>query len=310
MKGYQYQQEYADIYEFEDLVRQTRKHLLSMHTHTPVLFYIHIEQQDYPCYIDFLCDGIEVLVFPDDTAFCQSILHSANEEPDFLFTNALVLTFLYHPLPDDPDIYAIDECNRCLLYESGYVPQVPLPAHIKFLKQIVSCLLTYLQEHKEFLYDSTNILQLHSDGSYSYIEKEMQETSISMIAPDDELTLLQRLSHTNEHLSLYLLAYSNPEAGTSKRLDIHLSACADTYQEEISLVMHPQTQMVQQVYDFLFDVFSQHGIPAAVHFQNINLANMTLPFLSQLDVPEKEKENNPLLDLFLSTIGNLSTIQS
>lgn len=263
-------------------LQQCRAQLEQSHAIAPHLILIKSSGQTYPCYIDFLDDGIEIMVFYDQNGFVRSIINSISEDPDLLFTNALTIDFL-HEDSDATELYLYDKQNLCYVYKAGCLPSYPKDKDIvlltTILKQLNHVILTQklpsLSKHK---------MLVIQDEIIKECPYEISEELCTVQLSHEERDTLLKLPHTNECIAMNFTAVPGKRCEETKNLDIHLVARGNRYVKDELMNVESMTMLIEQLYHFLDELIHDRCIPESISTNSINLAHILQPYCDDLQI--------------------------
>lgn len=293
--------------EVKDNLKQLRVAIEQTSLEEPYLVVIQQADHSYPVYIDVLENGIEILIFYDENGFCRSILNSTNGDPDLLFTSSLTIDFLDEQV-EESDLLLSDHKNLCFRNRPGCLPSYPTHDDINLLSMILHKLL--------FIFPSTTNLPSLSSQKMVVLDESLKQHVQDFIMKEEVCSIrlttqnkqeLTTLPHTNEHMSLNLLALPAKGFEATKRMDIHIVACGQDYTKEESISLQSIDILIDQLYYFFFAVFHERGLPECFHTNNLNLANIIKDMCKELSIKVKTatiKDTYPedLMDIILSTL--------
>lgn len=292
--------------DVKEKLKQVCKEIQRFTSAMPCLLLIKQQQTTYPCYIEQLDNGIEILIFYDENGFCRSILNSVNGDPDLLFTSSLTIDFLYDEI-EESDLLLSDHKHLCFRNQPGYFPAYPKQDDIHLLSMLLQKLYTIfttqtalptLAKQQMALVDEQ--LHLHT------MPFVMKEELCSLRFPNDILQELHTLPHTNEQLHLNILALPAKGFMNSKKMDIHIVASGQDYTKEECVHLETMEILIDQLYYFFLSVFHERGLPECIYTNNINLANIIKEMGTSLSIgivasKSSEVYNESLMDILLST---------
>lgn len=238
----------------------------------PNLVMITLQDRQIPCYVDQLDNGMELMFFPDESCLARSIMNSMHEDPDLLFTDAWTIDFLYEPCFDS-ELYVSEGKNLCFRYQPGCLAQTIQEEDMPFLITCLQAMIDIFTNHSIPTLASQR-MGIYQDGSYRIEEFCVSEKQYALSLSKHDLHNVLTLPHTNEQISLYLVALPQLMEEDKKHLQIQLIAQARHDRKEMLIRLDSMGMIVDQLHSFLMELFQEHGIPEVFQINNINLAHL------------------------------------
>lgn len=292
--------------EVKEALQRVRMQLSAITSQMPCLLLIEERQHVYPCYMEYLENGIEIMIFYDENGFCRSILNSVNGEPDLLFTSSITIDFLDEEV-EESDLLLSDHKNLCFCNRPGCLPSYPEPAVLHLIERILQRL--------QILLASTTALPCLEDQKMGILKQQlplqivpfiMKEEICSLQFPKDVLQELKTLPHTNEYMRIQALALPAKGCHEHKQMEVHIVASGNEYTKEESIQLTSMEILIDQLYYFFLGLFHERGLPECLYTNNINLANIMKEMGAALSIIIKaakpsENYNESLMDILLSS---------
>lgn len=292
--------------KFSSLLPVARELLEQFDFIAPSLIKVQFKDHMYPCYIDQLDNGLEVIVYQNENGFCRSIVNSINGDPDLLFTEALTIDFLYDKV-EESELFLSDGHNLCFYNRPGCLPSHPSEHDFELLYNITKALMDILQTETTLPCIQDKQMGVYQNQTFDIVNYVTKEDLKSVVLTPLEQQQMTHLPHTNEHIKLRLLALPNKDCEKTKKLDIHLVATGQDYTKDVCLSSMDIPTFLQQLQSYLLELFHARGIPEIISTSNMNLGNMIKKICCTYDIALKvgvanATYSNDLLDFILESL--------
>lgn len=258
------------------LLERIRADLLTRKTIAP---YLIQSQRDGRCawfYLDVLDNGMELMIFADESDFTRSIVNSTNEDPDLLFTNSYTFDFLY----DD-----IDHCELPLYHHHNLsfknVPgKLPRALNTEEQQQVVLLLEDFyalLRQTKQLPSLGDQQMLRSVDGSVSVVAYQPLPAAVHPTTQKQHD--IPTYPHTNERIHLMLQAVPHHH-----EMIVRLTAMNDHFTKAVTVHMHPISTLQCEIDEFLMQLFKERGIAEAFILHSLNLQQMIAPICERLGI--------------------------
>lgn len=270
--------------QFTALLEEVRNQLQEVKTIAPCL--LAFEQYDaiFPFYLDILDNGIELMTFPNETAFERSILNSSNEDPDLLFTYAMTFDFLYDEIQES-DLPLFSQHTLCYKNVPGKLPQAFDEIEYYYAFVLLSKLHHVLHQTKHLpSFGDHKMMRIKHDLTYEICDVTIPSSPTSMLLTSSDAASLSKLPHTNEKYRLMLQAMPRPDSKQTHMLDIQLCAMNLQFHKEIKVNVTSIEELSGDVYRFLKQLFRERGLAEEIQISSCNLYHLVSNICEELDI--------------------------
>lgn len=269
---------------FQELLENIRTECMKINAVAPYLMIFHRGSHTTPYFLDILDNGMELMIFPNETAFAKSILKSDQEDPDLLFTYAYTFDFLFEDI-EDCELPLYLHHNLCYKNEPGCLPKAFDEIEFVYAYQLLQDFYQLIKQTKQLpSFGDQEMLVIDVNNSFHTEPLCIKEEVHSLCLNSVDEAHFQSYPHTNERIRLFLQAIPKENSKETSQLDILLCAASASFHKEELVTLQSMDVFGEQVYQFMKQLFKERGLADTILLHSNNLHHFVSGICEQLDI--------------------------